>query len=129
MACISSNQSWHDVFPLRNLLLPLQALIVGLGAVFFYHLGAHAEFRWRIPDTARVFPVHGMCGIWGLLCTGLFGRPSLIRQTYENICGCQQLTLPDSVDSRSLLFAFQVRRRSATKRHNESTDNLSHILY
>eukprot|EP00117_Sycon_ciliatum_P041986 scpid40849/ scgid30611/ Putative ammonium transporter sll0537 len=85
-----------------------RAIVVGIGATLFYHLGAHAEFRWKINDTARVFPVHGMCGMWGLLCVGILGQANLIRQTYENLCQCLEIRLPDTVDDAWMVFLYQL---------------------
>lgn len=33
--------------------------------------------RMKVDDVVGAFPVHGMCGIWGTLAVGLFGRATL----------------------------------------------------
>merc|ERR1712048_644635 len=48
------------------------AFIIGLVAVFFY-AGAQALLsKLGIDDAIGAFPVHGACGVWGVLAAGLF---------------------------------------------------------
>ncbi|MBD3351324.1 MAG: ammonium transporter [Candidatus Lokiarchaeota archaeon] len=69
---------------------PLFAFVTGLVAgvitTFAYSL---LEYKLHIDDALTAFPVHGACGIWGLVATGLFGsdalggHPSLAFSTSE----------------------------------------------
>ncbi|MBD3185720.1 hypothetical protein GF325_02735 [Candidatus Bathyarchaeota archaeon] len=56
------------------LMHPIAAFIVGIVAgiitTFFYGL---LEHKLKIDDALAVFPVHGACGVWGLVATGIFG--------------------------------------------------------
>ena len=31
--------------------------------------------RWKIDDVLGVWPLHGLCGTWGGIATGIFGSP------------------------------------------------------
>lgn len=57
---------------------PIFAFITGLvsGVITTFVVGV-LEFKLRIDDALAVFPVHGACGAWGLLSTGLFGAKAL----------------------------------------------------
>lgn len=57
---------------------PLGALVIGLvaGALFV------KAFSWtqktlKIDDVLGVWPLHGLCGVWGALAAGLFGTTAL----------------------------------------------------
>ena len=54
------------------------ALIIGGGAaaVGFYSIRAFHRLH-DMDDTLDVFAVHGMCGIWGALATGIFAEPAI----------------------------------------------------
>jgi ammonia channel protein AmtB len=66
------------------LLLPVPIAVT----IAVYHLGCYIEYLLGLHDGARVFPVHGMCGFWGVLCVGIFSRSCLIREIYEDLCYC-----------------------------------------
>jgi len=61
-----------------DLMHPLGALIVGLVAgglfVFMFTL---VQNRWEIDDVLGVWPLHGLCGLWGGLAAGIFGSKAL----------------------------------------------------
>jgi Amt family ammonium transporter len=50
------------------------ALVVGLiaGALFVY-MFTLVQNRWKIDDVLGVWPLHGLCGLWGGLAAGIFG--------------------------------------------------------
>ncbi len=62
-----------------DLMHPVGALIAGgiAGAIFVY------LFEWaqnkieRLDDVLGVWPLHGMCGVWGGIAAGIFGQSSL----------------------------------------------------
>jgi len=33
--------------------------------------------RWKIDDVLGVWPLHGICGVWGGLAAGIFGQQAL----------------------------------------------------
>lgn len=54
------------------------ALIIGLGAgILGFYFVAKVKPKLGYDDSLDVFGVHGMCGIWGALATGLFANPAV----------------------------------------------------
>ncbi len=56
---------------------PLEAIIIGVVGGILMVLGVSLLDRLQIDDPVGAFPVHGLCGIWGTLAVGIFGRSSL----------------------------------------------------
>ena len=61
-----------------DLIHPLGALVTGLvaGALFVY-MFTQVQNRWKIDDVLGVWPLHGLCGLWGGLAAGIFGIKDL----------------------------------------------------
>ncbi|WP_297846457.1 ammonium transporter [Pseudomonas sp.] len=61
-----------------DLMHPVGALITGLiaGALFVWCFTA-AQVRWKIDDVLGVWPLHGLCGVWGGVACGIFGQTAL----------------------------------------------------
>lgn len=54
------------------------SLIIGLVAgIFGYYSVAVLKHKLGYDDSLDAFGVHGMCGIWGALATGLFANPAI----------------------------------------------------
>ncbi|XP_064390496.1 ammonium transporter 2-like isoform X2 [Halichondria panicea] len=87
---------------------PPWAILIGVISVAVYHSGCYIEYLLKLHDGARAFPVHAICGFWGVLCVGIFSKSCLIRETYEDLCFCVTSNLPASVDNHGLLFAYQL---------------------
>jgi Amt family ammonium transporter len=56
---------------------PWAALVIGIIAGYAVVRGVEVLDKLRIDDPVGAFPVHGICGIWGTLCVGIFGKASL----------------------------------------------------
>lgn len=58
-----------------DLMHPVGALTTGLvaGALFVWAFTA-AQNRWKIDDVLGVWPLHGLCGVWGGIACGVFGQ-------------------------------------------------------
>jgi Amt family ammonium transporter len=56
---------------------PWAAIVIGSVAGYVVVKGVEILDKLRIDDPVGAFPVHGVCGIWGTLCIGIFGRSSL----------------------------------------------------
>jgi Amt family ammonium transporter len=53
---------------------PLGALAVGGGAgAIFVIMFTLTQNRWKIDDVLGVWPLHGLCGLWGGIACGIFG--------------------------------------------------------
>jgi Amt family ammonium transporter len=61
-----------------DLMHPLGALVVGLvaGALFVFVFTLEQN-RWKIDDVLGVWPLHGLCGVWGGIAAGIFGQKAL----------------------------------------------------
>jgi Amt family ammonium transporter len=61
-----------------DLMHPLGALVVGAvaGAIFVV-MFTLTQNRWKIDDVLGVWPLHGLCGLWGGLAAGIFGAKAL----------------------------------------------------
>jgi ammonium transporter, Amt family len=57
---------------------PIGALITGgvAGALFVWTFTA-AQNKWQIDDVLGVWPLHGLCGLWGGIACGIFGLEAL----------------------------------------------------
>ncbi len=61
-----------------DLMHPLGALVVGaVAGAIFVGMFTVAQNRWKIDDVLGVWPLHGLCGLWGGLAAGLFGSTAL----------------------------------------------------
>ena len=56
---------------------PWAACVIGLTSGIIVVLGVELLDKLHIDDPVGAVPVHGMCGIWGTLCVGIFGKLSL----------------------------------------------------
>ena len=61
-----------------DLMHPVGALLTGAiaGALFVWCFTA-AQVKWRIDDVLGVWPLHGLCGVWGGIACGIFGQATL----------------------------------------------------
>ncbi|MHC4112498.1 MAG: ammonium transporter [Planctomycetota bacterium] len=56
---------------------PWAALVIGAIAGILVVLGVEFLDKLQIDDPVGAVPVHGVCGIWGTLCIGIFGKQAL----------------------------------------------------
>jgi len=61
-----------------DLMHPLGALATGAvaGALFVW-MFTLTQNRWKIDDVLGVWPLHGLCGVWGGIAAGIFGLEAL----------------------------------------------------
>ncbi|KAA0944421.1 ammonium transporter [Pseudomonas sp. ANT_H14] len=61
-----------------DLMHPVGALVTGVvaGGLFVWCFIA-AQGRWKIDDVLGVWPLHGLCGVWGGIACGIFGQSAL----------------------------------------------------
>ena len=57
---------------------PIGALITGgvAGGLFVWGFN-RCQAKWCVDDVLGVWPLHGMCGLWGGIACGIFGQPAL----------------------------------------------------
>jgi len=61
-----------------DLMHPIGALVVGGGAgILFVVMFTLTQNRWKIDDVLGVWPLHGLCGAWGGIAAGIFGKTYL----------------------------------------------------
>ena len=61
-----------------DLMHPIGALITGaVAGVVFVQMFQVATNIWRIDDVLGVWPLHGLCGLWGGIACGIFGTEAL----------------------------------------------------
>ena len=57
---------------------PAGALAVGaVAGALFVGMFTLTQNRWRIDDVLGVWPLHGLCGLWGGIACGIFGLTAL----------------------------------------------------
>lgn len=61
-----------------DLMHPIGALATGAvaGALFVWAFTA-TQVKWKIDDVLGVWPLHGLCGVWGGIACGIFGQQAL----------------------------------------------------
>lgn len=61
-----------------DLMHPVGALATGAiaGALFVWCFTA-MQNRWKLDDVLGVWPLHGVCGVWGGIACGIFGQTAL----------------------------------------------------
>ena len=53
---------------------PIGALLVGgVAGVIFVYVFQKATNAWKLDDVLGVWPLHGLCGLWGGIACGIFG--------------------------------------------------------
>jgi Amt family ammonium transporter len=61
-----------------DLMHPLGALATGaIAGALFVGMFMVTQNRWKIDDVLGVWPLHGLCGAWGGIATGIFGSKML----------------------------------------------------
>ena len=61
-----------------DIMHPLGALVVGgIAGAIFVVMFTWTQNKWKIDDVLGVWPLHGLCGTWGGIATGIFGSKAL----------------------------------------------------
>ena len=61
-----------------DLMHPLGALVVGgVAGGMFVVMFTLTQNKWKIDDVLGVWPLHGLCGLWGGIAAGIFGSKAL----------------------------------------------------
>jgi len=61
-----------------NVMHPLGSFVVGaVAGVIFVVFFQLCHNKWKIDDVLGVWPLHGLCGLWGGIAAGIFGTEAL----------------------------------------------------
>jgi Amt family ammonium transporter len=61
-----------------DLMHPAGALVTGaVAGALFVVMFTVVQNRWKIDDVLGVWPLHGLCGVWGGIAAGIFGQAAL----------------------------------------------------
>jgi Amt family ammonium transporter len=61
-----------------DLMHPVGAFAVGaIAGAIFVVMFTLTQNRWKIDDVLGVWPLHGLCGLWGGIAAGIFGSQAL----------------------------------------------------
>ncbi|MBL4602885.1 MAG: ammonium transporter, partial [Emcibacteraceae bacterium] len=61
-----------------DIMHPLASLVVGIIAGYlFVRSFTFISNKWKIDDVLGVWPLHGLCGLWGGIAAGIFGQEIL----------------------------------------------------
>ncbi|MFV0367494.1 MAG: ammonium transporter [Hyphomicrobiaceae bacterium] len=61
-----------------DIMHPIGAFITGgVAGVIFVQFFQLATIKWKIDDVLGVWPLHGLCGLWGGIAAGVFGLTAL----------------------------------------------------
>ncbi len=62
-----------------HIVTPGSAFVIGVVAGVLHNITFDLVIRkWKIDDVVGAIPVHGFCGVWGLLSVALFGQSELL---------------------------------------------------
>ncbi len=61
---------------------PWAAVLIGIISGFVYVGASKLLVKLKIDDTVDAVPVHGFCGIWGCIATGIFASTDRIAFAY-----------------------------------------------
>ena len=50
---------------------------MAIAGVIFVEMFKRMQNRWKIDDVLGVWPLHGLCGLWGGIACGIFGLTAL----------------------------------------------------
>ena len=91
---------------------PWAALLIGAVAGYLVVRGVELLDKLRIDDPVGAFPVHGMCGVWGTLSVGIFGKASLGLANNGIIYGGNPMQLGIQMVGSVSVIAFVVASMS-----------------
>ena len=108
-----------------DIMHPIGALATGAVAGFlFVQMFQVASNRWKIDDVLGVWPLHGLCGLWGGIAAGIFGLEamgglggvSLASQVVGSVGGAAFGLLAGSVIYTLVDMALGLRMSDADQR-------------
>jgi Amt family ammonium transporter len=94
-----------------HIVTPGSAFVIGVVAGVLHNIAYDLVIRkWKIDDVVGAIPVHGFCGMWGLLSVALFGQSELLPKPMLEQLWVQCIGIVTcfvwTVVSSFILFAF-----------------------
>ena len=83
-ACIGAVVGLVAITPAAGFVTVRQSVVIGLVASVISNLAVHYKNKSALDDTLDVFPCHGVGGMVGMICTGIFAKDvGLVYGHYE----------------------------------------------
>ena len=73
-ACIGAVVGLVAITPAAGFVTIRESIVIGLVASVVSNLAAHWKTKSTLDDTLDVFPCHGVGGMVGMICTGIFAK-------------------------------------------------------
>jgi Amt family ammonium transporter len=73
-ACIGAVVGLVAITPAAGFVTVRDSIVIGLAASVISNMAVHYKNKSTLDDTLDVFPCHGVGGIVGMICTGIFAR-------------------------------------------------------
>jgi Amt family ammonium transporter len=73
-ACIGAVVGLVAITPAAGFVTIRDSVVIGLAASVISNLAVHYKNKSTLDDTLDVFPCHGVGGMVGMVCTGIFAR-------------------------------------------------------
>ncbi len=73
-ACIGAVVGLVAITPAAGFVTVRDSIVIGLAASVICNLAAHYKNQSTLDDTLDVFPCHGVGGMVGMVCTGIFAK-------------------------------------------------------
>ncbi|MBN2138901.1 MAG: ammonium transporter [Sedimentisphaerales bacterium] len=87
---------------------PWAAIVIGIVSGYIVVRGVELLDSLHIDDPVGAFPVHGICGVWGTLAVGIFGKSALGLQNNGLIYGGNPTQLGAQLVGSACTIAFVV---------------------
>ena len=82
-ACIGAVVGLVAITPAAGFVTIRESIVIGLVASVVSNLAAHWKSKSTLDDTLDVFPCHGVGGMVGMLCTGIFAKDVGLTQRQD----------------------------------------------
>ena len=73
-ACIGAVVGLVAITPAAGFVTVRDSIVIGLAASIISNMAVHYKNKSTIDDTLDVFPCHGVGGMVGMVCTGIFAK-------------------------------------------------------
>jgi len=64
--------------------LPWAAALIGCVGAFVFYGASRLLLKLQVDDPLDAFPIHGACGVWGVVAVGLFAYPDYTHMKWDD---------------------------------------------